>query len=175
MSGHNKWSQIKHRKEAVDKKKGLVFSKFLRAISAAAKTEPNPDMNPRLRSLIETARAANIPNDNIARAISRASEEKDLKELIIEAYGPEKVAIIIECLTDNSNRTVAEVRNILSETGGKMGEMGSARWAFDNPSPGVWTPKYPQAITPEGKMKLDEIIAALENHDDVQNVYTNTN
>lgn len=174
MSGHNKWSQIKHRKEAVDKKKGVVFSKLLRAISAAAKTEPSPDMNPRLRSLIETARAANVPNDNIARAIAKASEEKDLKEVVIEAYGPEKIAIIIECLTDNSNRTVAEVRNILSETGGKMGEMGSARWAFDNPSQGVWTPKYPQTISPEGKAKLEEIIAALEDHDDVQKVYTNT-
>ncbi len=174
MSGHNKWSQIKHRKEAVDKKKGATFSKLLRAISAAAKTEPNPDMNPRLRSLIETARTENVPNDNISRAIAKASEEKDLKEVVVEAYGPEKVAIIIECLTDNSNRTLSEIKNILNKTGGKPGEMGSARWAFDNPSQGVWTPKYPQVISPEGKVKLEEIVAALEDHDDVQNVYTNT-
>ncbi len=173
MSGHNKWSQIKHQKGGTDQKRGALFSKLLKAISAAAKTEPDPEKNPRLRTLIETAKANLMPKDNIDRAISRASEQKDLKEIIIEAYGPEKTAIIIECLTDNSNRTIAEIRNILEKNGGKMGEIGSVRWAFDNPSQGVWTPKYPQTVSLDGKAKLLEMVSALEEHDDVQKIYTN--
>ncbi len=173
MSGHNKWGQIKHQKGATDVKRGALFSKLLKAISAAAKTETDPEKNPRLRALVETAKENLVPKENIDRAISRANETKDLKEVTIEAYGPEKVAIIIECLTDNSNRTVAEIRNILEKNNGKMGEVGSARWAFDNPSTGVWLAKFPQAISPEGETKLNQLLEALENHEDVQNIYTN--
>ena len=97
-----------------------------------------------------------------------------LKDVTIVAYGPEKVDIIIDCLTDISNRTVAEVRNTLNENGGKMGEIGSAQWAFDNPSPGIWTPKFPQVISTEGEIKLTQLLEALENHEDVQNIYTNS-
>ncbi len=173
MSGHNKWAQIKHKKGTTDKKRGVLFTKLLRAISVAAKTEPNPDFNPRLRTAVETAKQNNVPNENIERAISKASEEKDLKEIIIEAYGPEKTAIIIECLTDNSNRTTNELRNILSDAGAKMGEMGSAKWAFDNPTSGAWTPKYTQNLSDEGKAKLAEIIETLEDYEDIQKIFTN--
>lgn len=174
MSGHSKWSQIKHKKGDTDKKRSVLFSKLLKAISAAARTEPNPDFNPRLRTAVETAKAANVPNDNIERAISKAKEGGALTELIIEAYGPEKSAIIIEALTDNSNRTISEIRNILAENGAKMGEIGSARWAFDIPQPGnPWTPKFTQKISDEGKIKLQEIIEALNDHNDTQKIYTN--
>ncbi len=174
MSGHSKWSQIKHKKGETDKKRSVLFSKLLKAIGAAARTEPNPDFNPRLRTAVETAKANNVPGDNIDRAISKAREGHALDDLIIEAYGPEKSAIIIEALTDNSNRTVAEIRNILSENGAKMGEMGSARWAFDVPQQGnPWIPKFTQKISDEGKIKLQTLLEALENHDDVQKIYTN--
>lgn len=173
MSGHNKWAQIKHQKGTTDKKRGALFSKILKAISAAAKTDPDPENNPRLRTLVETAKENLIPKENIEKAIFKAAEQKDLKEVIIEAYGPEKSAIIIECLTDNSNRTIAEIRNILNENGGKMGEIGSARWAFQNPSTGVWVASFPQNISDEGREKLTKLTEALEDHDDVQKIHTN--
>src|SRR3989338_10510360 len=122
MSGHNKWSQIKNQKGIVDKKRAILFSKILKAISVAAKNEPNPNFNPRLRSAIETAKQASIPKDNIDHAISKANKTKNLEELIIEGYGPEKVAIIVEVITDNRNRSTNEIRNIFNGNEGKMGE-----------------------------------------------------
>lgn len=173
MSGHNKWSQIKHQKGIADVKRGAAFSKLLKAISIAAKTESNPNFNPRLRSAIESAKQSNIPKDNIDRAISKAGEEKNLEELEIEAYGPEKVALIIEVITDNRNRSTNEIRNLLADNSGKMGEMGSAKWAFEfNPTSG-WTPKFTQVISEDGKTKLQRLVEVLEKHDDVQHVTAN--
>jgi YebC/PmpR family DNA-binding regulatory protein len=174
MSGHSKWSQIKHQKGVTDKKRAVLFSKLLKAISVAAKNEPNPNFNPRLRTAVETAKQNNVSKDNIDRAISKASETKNLEELIIEGYGPEKVAIIIEVITDNRNRSTNEIRNVFNENYGKMGEMGSAKWAFNVPQPGgAWTPKFTQDVSPEGHLKLQCLIEALENHDDTQKVITN--
>src|SRR3989344_9395701 len=104
MSGHNKWSQIKNQKGAADKKRGQLFSKLLKAISIAAKTEANPQFNPRLRSVMEKAKEFNVPQDNIERAVSKASETKNLEDITVEAYGPEGAALIIEGITDNTNR-----------------------------------------------------------------------
>lgn len=174
MSGHNKWSQIKGRKGISDKKRAVLFSKLLRAISAAAKTEPNPDFNPRLRTAVETAKQSNVPGENIQRAISKASEQKEMEELIIEAYGPEGIALIIEALTDSRNRTIAEIKHLLSEHNGKMGAMGSVQWAFETPVHGAeWVAKFPQAISDESAEKLSELVDALEDHADVQRVSTN--
>src|SRR3989344_8899884 len=119
MSGHNKWSQIKNQKGAADLKRGRLFSKLLKAISIAAKTEPNPNFNPRLRSAIEKAEENNVPKDNIERAINKAKEEKNLEDIVVEAYGPEGSAIIIEGITDNKNRAISEIKHILTEQGGK--------------------------------------------------------
>ena len=174
MSGHNKWSQIKNQKGIDDKKRAILFSKILKAIAVAAKNEPNPNFNPRLRTAIETAKQNNVSKDNIDRAISKASETKNLEELIIEGYGPEKVAIIVEVITDNRNRSTNEIRNVFSGNNGKMGEMGSAKWAFAVPQPSSpWTPKFTQDISSDGRTKLQILIEALENHDDVQQVITN--
>ncbi len=174
MSGHNKWSQIKNQKGITDKKRAILFSKILKAISVAAKNEPNPDFNPRLRSAIEIAKQLSVPKENIDRAISKASETKNLEELIIEGYGPEKVAIIVEVITDNRNRSTNEIRNIFNTTEGKMGEIGSAKWAFEAHQPGTnWTAKFTQNISTDGHIKLQTLIEALENHDDVQKVITN--
>ena len=175
MSGHNKWGQIKHQKGATDKKRGQLFSKILRAISIAAKTEPNPQFNPRLRSLLETAKANNVPNDNIERAIHKASEEKNLEEVIIEAYGPEGSQLIIEGITDNKNRTIAEVKYLLSEHNGKIANPGSALWAFNAPTKEreIWESKFPLAISDTAKTQLAALIEALADHDDIQRVTTN--
>ncbi len=173
MSGHNKWSQIKNQKAATDKKRGQIFSKILKAISIAAKTEPNPQFNPRLRSAIETAKAANVPQDNINRAVSKASEEKAMEDIIVEAYGPEGVSLIIEGITDNTNRSISEIKHILTENNAKIATPGSVLWAFEKTSDGAWKAKFPQEISEDGKKKISELIEALEEHDDVQNVTPN--
>ena len=197
MSGHSHWAGIKHKKGATDQKRGVVFSKLLAAISAAAKTEQDPNFNPRLRTAVEKAREASVPADNIARAIKRASETgQNLEELIFEAYGPGGIAILIEAISDSKNRTVQEVKLILNELGGKWAESGSVLWAF-RPTADVrrpdadlrgqdvgqhesnadkrenWVAKFPQDVQGDDKAKLETLIAALEDQNDVQKVYTN--
>lgn len=176
MSGHSKWSQIKHKKGVADAKKGQLFSKITQAISVAAKKNPNPDVNIQLRSLIEKAKINKIPAENIERAIKRASEAKEvLEELIIEAYGPSGTAFIIEAITDNKNRTISEIKKILSEFNGSIVEPGGARWAFNAPSPenNEWRPKFKQEATTEVKEKIKKLIQELENNDSVQKVFVN--
>ncbi len=174
MSGHNKWSQIKNQKGAADKKRGQIFTKLLRAISIAAKEESNPQFNPRLRSAIETAKAHNVPLDNIERAVNKASGEKPLEDVVIEAYGPEGVALIIQGITDNTNRTVAEVKHLLSEHDAKIANPGSVLWAFNAPRGNQgWEAKFPQSIAPDQAEKLLSLVEALEERDDIQHVTTN--
>jgi len=176
MSGHSHWAGIKHKKGAADQKRGLVFSKLLNAISIAAKTETNQQFNPRLRTAIEKAQQNNVPKDNIERAVKRASEQKDLEELIIEAYGPEGSAILIEAVTDSRNRTISEIKKILSDNNAKFGEQGSVQWAFEslNSDDGIiWRVKFKQEISEEAKQKLQKLIEELEERDDVQKIYTN--
>lgn len=177
MSGHNKWSQIKNKKGIADVKRGKMFSKLLRAISIAARTEASPQFNPRLRTAIETAKENLVPLDNIEKAINKASEQKDLIEMTIEAYGPEGAAIIIQAVSDNTNRTIAEVKKILNDHGAKLANPGSVLWAFDAPISGQsdkWKAKFPQSISSDSKTKLEKLIEYLDEHDDVQNISTNT-
>ena len=176
MSGHSHWAGIKHKKGTADQKRGLVFSKLLNAISIAAKTETNPQFNPRLRTAVEKAQQNNVPKDNIERVIKRALEQKDLEELLIEAYGPEGSAILIEAVTDSRNRTISEIKKILSDNNAKFGEQGSVKWAFEslNSDDGIiWQVKFKQEIPEEAKKKLQELIDELEERDDVQKIYTN--
>ena len=172
MSGHSKWSQIKHQKGTADLKRGQLFSKLLKAISIAAKTEPNPQFNPRLRSAVEKAKENNVPQENIQRAINKASEEKNLEDLVIEAYGPEGIAIVIEAITDSKNRTVNELKNILSDRESKMATPGSVLWSFEKKENG-WQAKFPQKISESASEKIKNLIAALEEHEDVQRIITN--
>jgi len=176
MSGHSKWAQIKRQKGVTDKKRGQLFSKLLKAISIAARNEPNPQFNPRLRSVIEKAEENNVPRENIDRAVNKAAEEKNLEELIIEAYGTEGIPLIIEAITDNRNRTIAEIKHILSENEAKLANPGSVLWSFTPPAgENGWTPKFPQTISEAAEQKIKKIINDLEEHDDVQNVITNGN
>lgn len=135
MSGHSKWAQIKHKKAATDKKRGQIFSKLARTITVAAK-EKGSDVatNPSLRVVIEKAKEANMPSENIERAVKRGAGGEGangLEEFTYEAYGPGGIALIIEGITDNKNRTVAELRHLLNSHGGKFADSGSVAWMFD--------------------------------------------
>ncbi len=174
MSGHSHWAGIKHKKGATDQKRGVVFSKLLMAITIAAKLEPNPDFNPRLRTTIQKARENNVPAENIERAIKRAGEAgQNIEEAILEAYGPGGVALFIEATTDNTNRTVPEVKKILSDHGGKWAEPGSVRWAFESQG-GELAAKFKQPISQEDRIALEKLIEAILEQNDVQKVHTNT-
>lgn len=135
MSGHSKWATIKRKKAALDAKRGQAFTRLIKEITIAARQGGgDPDGNPRLRLAIDNAKAANMPADNIDRAIKKATGELDgqvFHEVVYEGYGPGGVAIIIETATDNKNRTVAEVRHLLSKNGGSMGELNSVAWMFE--------------------------------------------
>ncbi len=134
MAGHSKWAQIKHKKAITDARKGKLFSKLARELTVAAKLGGgDPDGNPRLRAAIEKAKEANMPQDNIRRAIQKGTGELEgasYEEAVYEGYGPGGAALLIQTLTDNRNRTPAELRHILSKHGGNMGEAGCVAWMF---------------------------------------------
>ena len=133
MSGHSKWASIKHKKGKADKQRSKKFSKLSKEITVAAKLgDKNPDMNPRLRSAIQAARSLNMPKDNIERAIdkSTANIEQNFESLRYEGFGPDKIAVIVETLTDNKNRTASNIRTIFQKSGGSFGTQGSASHNF---------------------------------------------
>ena len=135
MAGHNKWSKVKHIKAKEDAKKSKIFTKHVRAIMTAARSGGgNPDTNAALRLAIDRAKADSMPMNNIQRAIDKATGNLDgvvLEEVVYEGYGPGGVAVMVECLTDNKNRTVAEVRHAFKKAGGNLGTSGSVAWMFE--------------------------------------------
>jgi len=135
MSGHSKWHSIKHKKGALDAKRGKLFTKFIKEITVAARSGGgDPDANARLRKAISDAKAGNMPNDTIDRAVRRGTGEEEgvhYEEITYEGYGPGGVALLIQSMTDNRNRTVAEIRHIFSKNSGNLGESGSVGWMFD--------------------------------------------
>ena len=133
MAGHSHWAGIKHKKGKADKQRSKIFSKLSKEITVAAKLgDKDPTMNPRLRSAIQAARSANMPKDNIERAIDKSSinSEQNFENLRYEGFGPEKVAVIVEALTDNKNRTASNIRTIFQKAGGSLGTQGSASHNF---------------------------------------------
>lgn len=174
MSGHSKWSQIKHRKAASDQKKGQIFSKLAKRISIAARESIDPSANYKLQSVVDEARSFNMPKENIERAIKRAGDKDvaTLNELVIQAMGPAGIAIIVEAITDNKNRTLNEIKHILSENGFKMVQEGSLNWMFGlNRTPHTFLEISDSTI----QQKLDKLLERLDDHADVENVYTNLN
>lgn len=135
MSGHSKWSTIKHKKGAADAKRGKIFSKIIREITVAARIGGgDPGANPRLRTIMDKARSANMPSDTVERAIKKGSGElegESYEEIMFEGYGPAGVALLVDVLTDNRNRAVSELRFIFSKNGGNLGEAGSVAWMFN--------------------------------------------
>lgn len=236
MSGHSKWSTIKRKKAAIDAKRGKIFTKLIKEITVAAKIGGgDPSANPRLRLAVDNAKSENMPQDNIDRAIKKATGELEgvtYSELTYEGYGAAGIALMVECLTDNKNRTVADVRHLFSKYGNGLAESGSVAWMFDRkgvitiPVQGKteddimeivleagaddlqteeeffqittaiesfeqvrkavidaglevanaslqWLPKNETEVGGEDAEKVMKLIDALEDNDDVQNVYSN--
>jgi len=235
MSGHSKWATIKHKKAALDAKRGKLFTRLIKEITIAARNGGDPDSNPRLRTAILAAKAVSMPADNIKRAIQRGTGEIEggaIEEIMFEGYGPGGVAIMVAAATDNRNRTVSEIRHLFSKHGGNLGELGSVSWMFERKSQvliekdkateerlmeialeagaddvklegehweilsapeahhavlealekaGIPTVSAEIGMIPKNLMEVDpkhlpgvvKLMEALEDHDDVQNVYTN--
>jgi YebC/PmpR family DNA-binding regulatory protein len=179
MSGHSHWATIKHKKGNTDAKRGKIFSKLSRLISVAAKEKGgDPESNPNLRLAIEKAKEANMPKDTIDRAIKKGTGQLEgtrIEEVTYEAYGPAGIALIIESITDNKNRTLAEIKHILGRFGGKLAESGSVKYLFDKK--GVdWIAKYPlNSVDPKSQEQFHNLIEALDENDDVQEIYSNLN
>ena len=166
MSGHSKWSQIKHKKGITDKKRGQLFSKLSKLISLAARKGTSPESNLELKNAIERARSFNMPNDSIDRAIKKVSDKSaaQLEELSIEAIGSGGIALRIKAITDNRNRTISEVKNILNKHDSKMVPPRSISWMFNQPV----------LVTDIGtQAKIDKLFEALDDSDDVGDVASN--
>jgi YebC/PmpR family DNA-binding regulatory protein len=158
MAGHSKWASIKHRKKAVDAKRGQLFTKLTRAITVAAREGGgDPEGNPALALAIQKARDASMPKDNIERAIGKGtgadSEAEAYESVVYEGYGPGGVAILVEALTDNRNRTGSEVRHLFSKSGGNLGEPGSVAWTFE---------KKGEIVVDGARYGEDELLAAID-------------
>ena len=161
MSGHSKWATIKHKKGALDAKRGKIFTRLIKEITIAAKSGGDPDKNPRLRTAVAAAKAENMPSDNIKRAIQRGTGELpgvSYEEITFEGYGPGGVAILVEVSTDNRNRTVSEIRHCFGKNNGNMGEAGSVGWMFK---------KKGYIVVPKNAAKEDDLLnIVLENGGD---------
>jgi YebC/PmpR family DNA-binding regulatory protein len=175
MSGHSKWSTIKRQKGVTDAKRGQLFTKLAREITVAARSGlPDPDLNFRLRMAVQKARAENMPKENIDRAIERAAggtQADSYEEVFYEGFGPGGIAMMIQAMTDNRNRTVSEVRSILTRSGGSLGESGSVAWMFDHVG---------QIVVKPGELDPDEVALIaidagatdVQIEDDAVEVYT---
>jgi YebC/PmpR family DNA-binding regulatory protein len=161
MSGHSKWATIKHKKGALDAKRGKIFTRLIKEITIAAKSGGDPDKNPHLRTAVAAAKAENMPSDNIKRAIQRGTGElpgMSYEEITFEGYGPGGVAILVEVSTDNRNRTVSEIRHAFGKNNGNMGEAGSVGWMFK---------KKGYIVVPKNAINEDDLLnIVLENDGD---------
>jgi len=176
VSGHSKWSKIKHQKGSADKKRGKLFSVLSKRISIAAQIDKNPDTNPSLKSAIDKAKTANMPGEIIKRAIKRGAGEfpgqGPIEEVIYEAYGPGGVQLIIVAATDNRNRAIANIRHILTKAGGSLSGQGSVMWNFERGDDG-YIAKSKQSVDNNVRAKIDQLISELEEDEDVEEVFTN--
>lgn len=174
MAGHSKWAQIKRKKAVTDAAKSKEFGKFARLITLESKKCGGDQSAPSLRVVIERAKSINMPKENIERAIQKgaSSDAASLESVLYETYGPGGVALLIDALTDNNNRTSQEIRHLLSKRGIALANPGSASWAFSKSADG-YTPHSTISVSDEDIEQLSELIDALEEHDDVQAVYTN--
>lgn len=175
MSGHNKWSKIKHKKAATDTKKSKLFSVLVKTIALESKNASGDKNHPKLKAVIDRAKAVNMPNENIERAILKGTskDSANLESVIYEAYGPNGIAIIADGITDNKNRTTAEIKHLLSKNGGNLAVPGSTLWAFSKNADG-WQANNLIPLKEEDQPAVEKIIAALIDHDDIDNIYTNS-
>jgi len=175
MSGHNKWSKIKHKKAATDAQKSKIFSKHASLITIESRNASGDITSPGLKSAIERAKKDSMPQVNIERAIKKGAgkDAGEMEALTYEAYGPGGTALIIDTITDNRNRTAAEIKHLLSTLGLSIAEPGAASWAFEKNTSMEWEAKTTVPINKEDGEKLESLIESIEEHDDVQGVCTN--
>ncbi len=176
MSGHNKWSKIKNKKAVTDAQKSKIFGKLVRFVAVESKKAKGDINAPGLRAAIEKAKGANVPSDNIERAIKKGAGEEDgeMEQITYEAYGPGGCALIIEALTENRNKAAQEIKHIFTKNGYELAVPGSATWAFEKQVGGSgWIPKNTMPISEEDGIKMQTLIEELEENDEVQEVFTN--
>lgn len=173
MSGHNKWSKIKHKKAATDAVRSRIFSKHSRLITMESRRAMGDISSPALAAVIERAKKDSMPKDNIDRAVAKGKEADgaSLEEVMFEAFGPGGTAMLITAVTDNNNRTAPEIKHIFTKAGYAIGSPGSAIWAFSKTADG-YVPTSPLSLSDEDGEALSDLIEKLEDHDDVQDVYT---
>ncbi len=174
MSGHNKWSKIKNKKAVEDARKSKIFSIHVKTITMESKRAAGDINHPSLRAAIDRAKAVNMPSDNINRAIEKGQSGggTDLEEVLYEAYAPGGIALMIEGITDNKNRTTPLIKHLLLEHGGSLGSTGSAQWAFTK-SDDSWTPNITIALSDNDKEKVATLIDAILDQEDIKNVSSN--
>ena len=175
MAGHSKWSQIKRKKAITDGARSKVFSKYARLIAVESKRAKGDVNDHQLRTIVERAKAENMPKEAIERAVSKGNSADTalLESIVYEMYGPGGVAILIETLTDNRNRTVAEIKHLATKLGYELAAPGSALWAFNHTIHGGYVPTTFTTIHEMDVPLLTTLIEALTDHEDVQEVYTN--
>lgn len=173
MSGHNKWSKIKHKKAATDAKKGKIFSKHSALITMEVKKAGGDPTSANVLAAVERAKRDSMPKDNIERALAKGSGAgaASLEEVVFEGYGPGGVALVIKAVTDNNNRTAPEIRHIFSKAGLELGTPGSATWAFTKEGED-YIPNTPMELDDATGEKLADFIEQLEDQDDVTDVFT---
>lgn len=174
MAGHSKWAQIKHKKAVVDAKKSKEFGKIARLITVESRLVGGDTSSPSLKILMDKAKAANMPKENIERAIQKGAGtgETPEEQILYELYGPGGVAVLIDTLTDNRNRTVQELKHLVSLHGCALADPGAAQWAFTKTGQ-EWTPTVTIPLSDTDAEALLELVSALEEHNDVSDVYTN--
>lgn len=176
MAGHSKWAQIKRQKGVTDAAKSKAFGRFSRLITLETKKAGGDISSPTLATIIARAKAINMPKDSIDRAVAKGASKDagDLAQVVYEWYGPGGTAIIIDALTDNTNRTAQEIRHFISKNGFELGAQGSAAWAFTKSPDGTFTPNEPlMDLSEEDEEALGKIFEQLDENDDVQRVFTN--
>lgn len=176
MSGHNKWSQIKRQKGASDAAKSREFSRFSKLITLESKKASGNLTSPGVVSAIARAKAINMPKDSIERAIAKgvSKDAGDLEQVVYEWYGPGGVAVIVDALTDNKNRTTQEIKHLLTKNGLELGAQGSALWAFTKTGDGSLTPNEPlMELSGADEISFVTMLGLFDEHDDVQRVFTN--
>ena len=174
MAGHSKWAKLKHVKGKTDAQKAKLFSKLVRFITIEIKKAKGDRNAAGVRTAIEKAKAANMPTDNIERALAKASGEgAQVEQVVYGAYGPGGCALVIEAYTDNRNRTVQELKHLLALHGGTLANPGAAAWAFQKNAEGKLEAMMPIELSDEDAQKMAELSDALEDHDDINNVYSN--
>ena len=175
MSGHSKWAQIKRGKAVTDAARSRVFSRFARVITLESKKAAGSTSAPGLAAAITRAKAANMPRENIERAVAKwvSKDSGDLEQVTYEFYGPGGVAFITDALTDNKNRTTQELKHLISKNGFELGVPGSAAWAFKKVG-GTFVPNEPLIeISGDEEKALGDILSELDEHDDIQTIFTN--